>query len=140
MMFFVAALAAMEQQRLVSNDLKAVQEAGALLAAKQAVRLEAGFLGAALETRSPATAQDQAHLLSLHKAAAPLLAAIRLPDGPPGAQEKFERQRALFQQVFRDSARFIKLDYASRPAGLYRRFPDTARRLVEILDAQSRIL
>jgi signal transduction histidine kinase len=140
LVFLVAAMAAMEQQRLVSNDLKAVQEAGALLAAKQALRIEAGFLGAALETPLPATAQDQAHLLSLHKSAAPLLAAIRLPDGPPGEQARFEQQRAAFQQVFRDSARFIRLDYASRPAGLYRRFHDTARRLVEMLDARSRIL
>lgn len=140
LMFFLAAMAAMEQQRLASNDLKAVQEAGSLLAAKQAVRLESGFLGAALETSSPATVQDQAHLLSLHQAAAPLLAAIHLPDGAPGEQAKFEQQRAAFQEIFRDSARFIRLDYASRPAGLYRRFHDTARRLVEMLDARSRTL
>src|SRR5689334_9959139 len=102
LMFLVAALAAMEQQRLASNDLEAVQEAGSLLAVKQAVRLESGFLGAALETRSPATDQDRAHLLSLHQAAAPLLAAIRL-GGDGHEQARFERQRALFQDVFRDS-------------------------------------
>ena len=140
LVFLVAAMTAMEQQRLVSNDLKAVQEAGALLAVKQALRIESGFLGAALENRLPATIQDQAHLLSLHKAAAPLLAAIRFPDGPPGEQAKFEQQRAAFQQLFREAFRLSRLDYAARPPGLYADFRRTAGQLIETLDARSRIL
>ena len=140
LVFFVAAMSAMEQQRLASDDLKAVQEAGSLLAAKQAVRIEAGFLGAALETPLPATAEDRAHLMALHQAAAPLLAAIRLSDGPPGEQEKFEQRRAAFQQFVRDADRLSRLDYASRPPGLYARFRGVAARLVETLDARSRIL
>ncbi len=122
LMFFLAAMAAMERQRLASNDLAAVHEASSLLAAKQAVRIEAGFLGAALEAPLPATAQDRAHLLSLHNAAAPLLAAIRLSDGPPGEQAKFEQRRAAFP--------------ANRPrrvpvqqAGLCRRAPPACMRI-----------
>lgn len=137
LMFFVAAMTAMEQQRLASNDLKAVQEAGELLAAKQAVRIEAGFLGAALETPLPATTQDRAHLLSLHRGAAPLLAAIRLP---ADEQVKFEKQRAAFRQVVDDGLAASRQDYASRPAGMYARFRSIAAPLVETLDARSRTL
>ena len=116
LMFFLAAMAAMERQRLASNDLAAVHEASSLLAAKQAVRIEAGFLGAALEAPLPATAQDRAHLLSLHKAAAPLLAAIRLSDGPLSSKSSATRSGSAGWIMRRAPPACMRIS-APRPGG-----------------------
>jgi signal transduction histidine kinase len=137
MMFFVAALAAMEQQRLASRDLDSVHEAGRLLTAKQAVRIEAGFVGAALEAASPATAQDLAHLTALHQASQARLAAITFP---AGERARFEKQWAALRQITRAAHAASKLLHASRPAGLYARYRSIAMPLIQTLDSRSRVL
>ena len=140
LVFFVAALSAMEQQRAATNDLNSVNEAGRLLAAKQAVRIEAGFVGAALDTPSPATAQDRAHLIALHKVSSPLLDAVSLSGAPPGEREKFERQRAAFDRIISQALKISALARQDRPAGIYDQFRSEASQLIETLDARSRVL
>ncbi len=140
LVFFVAALSAMEQQRAASNDLDSVNEAGQLLAAKQAVRIESGFIGAALDAPGPATAQDQTHLMALHKASSPLLDAISLSGLSPGEREKFARQRAAFHRIARQALTVSALARLDRPAGIYDQFRSQASQLIETLDTRSRIL
>ncbi len=140
LVFFVAALSAMEQQRVASNDLNSVNEAGRLLAAKQAVRIEAGFIGAALDAPSPATAQDRAHLMSLHKASSPLLDAISLSGFAPGERANFTKQRAVFNRMVSQALAVSALARQDRPAGIYDQFRSQASQLIGTLDTRSRIL
>lgn len=140
LVFFVAALSAMEQQRVASNDLNSVNEAGRLLAAKQAVRIESGFIGAALDAPGPATAQDLAHLMALHKASSPLLDAISLPGAPSRERANFARQRAVFNRIASQALTVSALARQDRPAGIYDQFRSHASRLIETLDTRSRIL
>ena len=140
LVFFVAALSAMEQQRVASNDLDSVNEAGRLLAAKQSVRIENGFVGAALEAPVAATAQDRAHLMALHGATSPLLDAVTFSGAPRGDRAKFEQQRADFDRIIRASLDDSMLARQQRPAGLYDRFRGSAVVLIETLDARSRTL
>lgn len=140
LVFFVAALSAMEQQRVASNDLDSVNEAGRLLAAKQAVRIEAGFIGAALDAPGPATAQDRAHLMALHSTSSPLLDAISLSGAPPGEREKFARQRAVFNRIARQALTVSALARQDRPAGIYDQFRSQASQLIQTMDTRSRIL
>ncbi len=140
MVFFVAALSAMEQQRVASEDLNYVHQAGRLLAAKQAVRIEAGFVGAALETPGPSTARDRAHLMALHKASKPLLDAVTFAGAPPAEHEKFLKQRAAFDRIVAQALIVGRLARDDRPKGLYERFRNTATPLLKTLDGQSRAL
>ncbi len=140
MVFFVAALSAMERQRVASEDLDYVHQAGGLLAAKQAVRIEAGFLGAALETPGPSTARDRAHLMALHKASAPLLDALTLAGAPPAEREKFLRQRAAFDRIVDQALAVSRVPRDARPKGLYEKFRATATPLLQTLDGRSRAL
>ncbi|OAI44680.1 hypothetical protein AYO42_04490 [Rhizomicrobium sp. SCGC AG-212-E05] len=140
MVFFVAALSAMERQRVASEDLDYVHQAGRLLAAKQAVRIEAGFVGAALETPGPSTARDLAHLMALHKASAPLLDAITLAGAPLGEREKFLRQRAAFKRIVDQALAVSRVPRDARPKGLYEKFRATATLLLKTLDGRSRAL
>ncbi len=140
LVFFVAALAAMDQQRIAANDLNSINEAGRLLAAKQAVRIEAGFVRAALESPAPASPRDRAHLVDLHRASSASLYAVSLSGAPPDERAKFEKQRAAFDQIVSQSRQASTLAHQDRPAVLDDRFRRQPMQLIETLDARSRTL